>query len=256
MPRRNKKSTAKTGISINIKNVMKQQVQQLRTRRYSRSPPDVIRLGRNPQHNLETGSMTRLQNPALTYASRPLSQFPSLASLAPIEFAPPLSQLKSQSIPVTTNSAPIVTPEQDKQNDRIEQYRPSVKEIPSTPIIPEYNTKYGEWNDPQQFNATPPVERYLVPAGISSRLLDVVDGKEDPVIDESQRIVAGQLPYVGARDRVRAMMEVASGIRGRPRLEAGAVGKKKERLQYGPPIPHKYQQGRQPIAGPSAEYSV
>jgi hypothetical protein len=69
MPRRNKKSTAKpkrsSGISINIKNVMKQ---------IQNEPPrnqDFIRLGKNPQHNLETGSMTRLQNPALTYASRP-----------------------------------------------------------------------------------------------------------------------------------------------------------------------------------------
>jgi hypothetical protein len=86
----------------------------------------------------------------------------------------------------------------------------------------------------------------------------VADGKEDLVIDESQALVAGQVPsYVGARDRVRAMMEEASGLRGRPRLEAGAVGKKKDRLQYGPAIPHKYQQGRQriPNEGPSAEYS-
>lgn len=254
MPRRNKKSTAKkpkgskSGISINIRNVMKQ-VQNEPQRQ------DFIRLGRNPQHNLETGSMTRLQNPALTYASRPLSQFPSLASLTPIEFAPPLSQLKSRSIPVASNSVPIVTPEQDNVNDRLEQSRPSVKEIPSTPIIPEYNTRYGEWNDPNILEITPPVERYLVPAGIRSVPLDLYDGKEDPIIDESQRIVANQLPngFMGARERVLEMANAAVAGRGRPKLNPGESGKKKERLQYGPTIPKRFQQGRAPVAAASTD---
>jgi hypothetical protein len=142
----------------------------------------------------------------------------------------------------------------------VEQYRPSVKEIPSTPIIPEYNTRYGEWNDPRQFNATPAVERYLVPAGIPSRLVDVADGKEDPVIDESQALVSGQLPtgFTGARERVLEMARAAVSGRGRPRLAPGESGKKKERLQYGPTIPKRFQQGQQnqiPLEGPSSAFS-
>jgi hypothetical protein len=255
MPRRNKKSTAKkpkgskSGISINIKNVMKQ-VQNEAPRNQ-----DFIRLGRNPQHNLETGCRTRLQNPAITYASRPLSQFPSLASLAPIQFAPPLSQLKSNSIPVASNSVPIVTPEQDSVNDRIERSRPSVKEIQSTPIIPEYDTRYNDPNEPNILEITPPVERYLVPAGISSVPLSLYDGKEDPIMDESQRIVANQLPngFMGARERVLEMANAAVSGRGRPKLNPGESGKKKERLQYGPTIPKRFQRGRAPVAAASSD---
>ena len=66
MPRR-KKSTAKkpkgskSGISIHIKNIMKQ-VQNERPRNQ-----DFINLtGKKPMDNLESGNMSRLQTPAVT----------------------------------------------------------------------------------------------------------------------------------------------------------------------------------------------
>jgi hypothetical protein len=239
MPRR-KKSTvkkpkgSKSGISINIKNILKQ-VQNERPR------GDFINLQKDPRHNLNTGSMTRLQNPAWTFASRPLSEFPSLTSLKPIEFAPPLSQLTSNSIPVTQNSVPIVTPEQDKQNDRLERFIPSVKAVSSNPIIPEYDTRYNDWNEPYVHAVPPPVERYMIPGIIRTIPLDLYDGKEDPIVDESQGIVAATMDQ-DARDQLERELFSQSVRRGRPRLEAGAVGKKKERLQYGPTIPKRYRQ--------------
>jgi hypothetical protein len=248
MPRR-KKSTAtkpkgsKSGISINIKNIMRQ-VQNERP-----AKQDFINLsGKRPMDNLESGSMSRLQIPAMTYASRPLSQFPSLASISNIDrgFAPPLSQLTSNSTQ-PLGSSPLVSPSQDKQNDVLERFRPSVKAVASNPVIPPVAVR---GYNPAVAEITAPVERYLVPAGLPSNLLEAYDGKEDEFMDEAQRLVAGQVPagYLGARERVSAM--AASMGRGRPKLGPGEEGKKKERLQYGPPIPRQFQQGRTNPASP------
>jgi hypothetical protein len=222
MPRRNKKSTAKkpkgskSGISINIKNIMKQ-VQN------ERPPQDFINLtGKKPMDGTNTGYMTRLQVPAMTYASRPLSQFPSLASISNIDrgFAPPLSQLTSNSRP-PLGSAPIVTPAQERLNDVLETYRPPEVAIGPNPVVP---TPAASGYSSRAAALTTPVERYLVPAGLPSRLLDAYDGKEDPLEDESQFLVAGQVPaYIGARERVAAMAAAAVRGRGRPPKEAGAA---------------------------------
>ena len=221
MPRR-KKSTAKkpkgskSGISIHIKNIMKQ-VQNERPRNQ-----DFINLtGKKPMDNLESGNMSRLQTPAVTYASRPLSQFPSLASLSNItrEFAPPLSQLTSNSKPPIYNN-PIVTPEQDKQNDSLEGFRPSVKEVASNPTPSATSSPFQAQYAPRVHDIPAPIERYFVPAGLPSNLLDAYDGKEAPVMNAAQAMVANQLPagYIGARERVASM---AAAV-GRPRKEAGA----------------------------------
>ena len=221
MPRR-KKSTAKkpkgstSGISINIKNIMRQ-VQNERP-----AKQDFINLsGKRPMDNLESGSMSRLQTPAMTYASRPLSQFPSLASISNIDrgFAPPLSQLTSNSTQ-PLGSSPLFSPAQDRQNDGLERFRPSVKVVKSNPVVPPVSVR---GYNPAVAEITAPVERYLVPAGLPSNLLEAYDGKEDPVMDESQRLVAGQVPaYVGARERA-AMAAAAVRGRGRPPKEAGAA---------------------------------
>lgn len=91
--RRAKKSKARKtrskvdkSIKINIKNVMKQLQNE--------PPRDFIRFVKDPKRDLNFGSTTRAFNPPATYASNPLSAFPSLAS---VQNAPPISdQLKSQ----------------------------------------------------------------------------------------------------------------------------------------------------------------
>ena len=246
MPRR-KKSTAKpkgnkSGISINIKNIMRQ-VQNERP-----AKQDFINLsGKRPMDNLESGSMSRLQTPAMTYASRPLSQFPSLASLSNVtrEFAPPLSQLTSNSTQ-PLGSSPIVTPAQDKQNDALERFRPSVKEVKSNPTPSATSNPFQAQYGTRQYDIPAPIEQYIVPAGIPNALLDAYDGKEDPDMNAAQAMVANQVPagYLGARERVASMAASLGRGRGRPPLEAGETGKKKERLQYGPPIPKQFRQSR------------
>jgi hypothetical protein len=201
MTRRNKKSTAKkpkgskSGISINIKNIMKQ-VQNERPRQ------DFINLsGKKPMDNLEMGNMSRLQLPAATYASRPLSQFPSLASLSNVtrEFAPPLSQLTSKSTPPLGGGAPIFTPAQDKQNDVLEGFRPSVKAVASNPVVP---TKYGpEYVPTSVFEGVSATGTAMDPRVASGSLASYIG--EPRVMDESQYLVAHQMdpdatpPYFG-----------------------------------------------------------
>ena len=231
MPRRNKKSTAKkpkgskSGISINIKNIMKQ-VQNERP-----AKQDFINLsGKKPMDNLEMGNMSRLQVPAMSYASRPLSQFPSLASLSNVtrEFAPPLSQLTSNSAPPLGGGAPIVTPAQDRQNDVLEGFRPSVKVVASNPTPSATSNPFQAQYGTRRYDIPPPVENYLVPAGLPSALLDAYDGKEDPVMDAAQAAVANQLPllppgYIGARERLLTALYPEKAKAGRPPKEAGAA---------------------------------
>ena len=188
MPRRHKKSTAtkpkgsKSGISINIKNIMRQVQNERPTRQ------DFINLtGKKPMDNLNTGNMSLLTSPAMLYASRPLSQFPSLASISNIDrgFAPPLSQISNFQSPTRPDILKVET----NPND-IGQSKPSVKAIASNPVVPPvavsgYNPTVAE--------ITAPVERYLVPAGIPSNLVSAYDGKEDELTDESQRLVAQQM---------------------------------------------------------------
>jgi hypothetical protein len=202
MPRRNKKSTAKkpkgskSGISINIKNIMK----QVQNERPSRQ--DFINLsGKKPMDNLEMGNMSRLQVPAMSYASRPLSQFPSLASISNIDrgFAPPLSQLTSKSTPPLGGGAPIFTPAQDKQNDVLEGFRPSVKAVPSNPVVP---TKYSPAYVPTSVFEGVSATGAAMDPRVASGLLRPYLG-EPPVMDESQYLVARQMdpdmtpPYFG-----------------------------------------------------------
>lgn len=192
MPRRKKsKSTAKpkgykSGISINIKNIMKQ-VQNARPPRNQ----DFIKLtGKKPMDNLDSGNMTRLQVPAMTYASRPLSQFPSLASLSNIvqEFAPPLSQISGPAPqPIRRVEEPL--PAQAQLS------RPSRVAVKPNPIIPEYNPSRGLIRDPNINEMAIPPEQYLLPALSRSELMNFYnEGKEDQVRNDSQYLVSNQVP--------------------------------------------------------------
>jgi len=191
MPRRNKKSTAKkpkgtSGISINIKNIMRQ-VQN------ERPPQDFINLtGKKPMDGTNTGYMTRLQVPAMTYASRPLSQFPSLASISNIDrgFAPPLSQLTSNSRPVLGGGAPIVTPARERLNDVLETYRPPEVAIGPNPVVP---TPAARGYNPRVYDIPSPLT--IGPSFLSQSLFGTnIEDLEDDALDESQRIVSNQVP--------------------------------------------------------------
>jgi hypothetical protein len=109
-----------------------------------------------------------------------------------------MTQLTSHSEPPrNAGPAPIVTPEQDSRNDVLESYRPSYKEIPSnpTPAPSQSGSPFAAQYEPRVHAVSPPVQQYMVPSGIRNVSVDVYDGKEDPIQDESQFIVAGQLPH-------------------------------------------------------------
>jgi len=141
MPRRNKKkSTAKpkrnAGISINIKNVMKQ-VQN------ERQPTDFIRPGKDPKRNFNNGSMTTMFAPPVTYASTPLSAFPSLASVnaikAPPDRAP--AQLASNS-EKPMNDQPVINVNAITDDNLLTPKPPIKRAVLPTPPVGPYNPRY------------------------------------------------------------------------------------------------------------------
>ena len=240
MPRR-KKSTAKpkgdkSGISINIKNILKQVQNEKPTKQ------DFINLsGKRPMDNLDFGNMTRLQTPAMTYASRPLSQFPSLASLSNVtrEFAPPLSQLTSKSTQ-PLGSSPSVAPEQDRQNDALEGFRPSTKIIKSNPVPSATSSPFQAEYGTRVYDRPAPVERYLVPAGLPSNLLSAYDGKEDPSQDQAERLVAQQMDQDARRQEYERNMREAEAFRAEQGLrpfQPPATGKKGRKPRAPEPAP-------------------
>lgn len=124
MPRvkKSKAKKAKASISINIKNIMKQVQKQVKEQ-----PKDYIRFVKNPHHELNFGSRTRLLNPAVTYASTPLSSMPSLASVVN---APPIPQIASR--PAVYR--PDILQEESNKFD-ITQSRTSERAVQSTPSL-------------------------------------------------------------------------------------------------------------------------
>lgn len=185
MPSRKKVKSAKKPkrdvISINIKNVVKQ-VQNERQR------TDFLFPQRDPKRNLNMGSMTRLINPAITYASTPLSAFPTLQSLIS---ANPQSQLKSRSdIPVT--APPIISPNDIRNDDAMVPVMRETRITQSVPLLSGYST-FVSTRDPVITALPAPIERYIVPTDLPSRLADSYDGKEDPVQVESNRAVAAAM---------------------------------------------------------------
>jgi len=242
MPRRNNKSTAKkpkgskSGISINIKNIMRQ-VQN------ERPPQDFINLtGKKPMDGTNTGYMTRLQTPAMTYASRPLSQFPSLASISNIDrgFAPPLSQLTSNSRPVLGGGAPIVSPERDNLNDVLETYRPPEVAIGPNPVVPTPAARGYTPYSRSSFSPVSATAEAMTPRLASAPLY--FSGQATPVqgelgsfirgafapdaLDLSERLVALQVPAMataaatGRRFNAPSSQERGTQVRGQGRPPA------------------------------------
>lgn len=229
MPARKKKSTVKkpkkgkSGISINIKNVMKQ-VMNERPRQRQRTD-FIMPQGKDPRHNLNTGSMTRLFAPAVTYASAPLSAFPSLASLQPIQGGRVQPQLDSRS-QQPLGAPPLVAPRDIKNDDLMVPVLKTTRVSPSEPIVPAYSAT-SEYGNPVVTALPSPVEQYMTPRGLPSRLLDSFNGKDDPQEDASQMAVAaasdqdsrnyleGLLPppLYDSEDESMPLSEVKRGIR-------------------------------------------
>lgn len=105
-------------ININIKNVMKQLQNE--------PPRDYIRFVKDPKRDLNFGSTTRAFNPSVTYASTPLSAFPSLAS---VQNAPSAPQLSSRPAVYRPDILGVETNQYD-----IEPSGLSKRAIPSSPI--------------------------------------------------------------------------------------------------------------------------
>jgi len=138
MPARKKKSTVKTkkgksGISISIKNVMKQ-VMNERPQRQRQRTDFIMPQGKDPRHNLNTGSMTRMFAPAITYASAPLSAFPSLASLASISSGGKQTQLNAHS-DQPLGAPPLVAPRDIKNDDLMVPVQRTARAAKSEPVV-------------------------------------------------------------------------------------------------------------------------
>ena len=117
-----KKRRASTGININIKNVLKQNIGD-RTRQM----PDFIRpLGQRPIESQAYDNRYRLQNPSVTYMSTPLANRPSLRDIVN---APALPQVSGQPRALR----PDIQPVEVNPND-IARSRPSQVAIRGEPV--------------------------------------------------------------------------------------------------------------------------
>jgi hypothetical protein len=245
MPRRKKSTKSKkkdSGISINIKNIMRQ-VQNERPR------TDFIMPHKNdPRYNLNNGRMRTMFAPPVTYMTTPLNAFPSLQSIQDIR-APPNrapQQLGSQSSkPVNQAGGPVIGPEQDINNNMFDQSRISKLGAPAG------KQKFPVTPGPVRDVSSPTVHAIadrpesLLSPGQGGIPLAEYDTDERDMLDESEELIADAIPMSHSADalglfpRAQASANpflVAPGIyplqgrdtpgRGRPKKEPGS-GKSK-----------------------------
>lgn len=164
--RKGKKPKIDKSIMINIKNVMKQ-IQ-------NEPPRDYIRFVKNPKRELNFGSQTRAFNPPATYASNPLSAFPSLESVLN---APPIAdQLKSH----PAIYRPDVLQVETNPND-IQQSKVSKREVPSSAIPTARGISTGASS---QSDFASPVRMTPLRIGTAvSAFTDVSNVEDDPQDD-------------------------------------------------------------------------
>lgn len=190
MPSRKKKSTArpkkdKAGISINIKNVMKQ-VQNERPRQRT----DFINPSRkNPNHNLNNGSMTRMFAPAVTYASTPLSAFPSLASIDALRGKPQEQLTSNSKQPLGLGPSVVQKPEEDEKNDPLEKVVVGKRATASNPLPVASPSGYVSGYRTPQFQGafTPSFDARL------STQLDALLAQRIAQQEQSEYLVARQM---------------------------------------------------------------
>jgi hypothetical protein len=176
--------------------------------------------------NLNMGNVSRLVAPSIRYAVRPP------------EFLPLPERINSQGQPQYFTAAPSRQgrPDlifQETNPSDIEPSKPSRRAIPAM-AVPSPQTPVRA-SAASVFAELPPVSRDMNPFE-SVQPIQMIRAIDSPSMDESQSIVAAQAATGESRGR------------GRPKLPPGERGKTKERLQYGPFIPHQFQQGREQAA--------
>lgn len=144
-------------------------------------------------------------------------------AIRPPEFLPLPERINSQGQPsyFTQGPARVGRPDliyQETNPNDIAPGRPAFRALPSAPIA-----SVAPFSPPEYIEPTP--------------MYPVIDS---PQTDESERLVAAQAS------------SLRGALRGRPLLDPGAKGKPKERLQYGPFIPQRFQQGRQAASASAA----
>lgn len=173
MKRKTKKSKAKkskSSINIEIKNIVKQ-VQNEQKKDY-----DYVQYRKDPKRNFELGSYSRLQNPSISYASTPLSNFPSLSSLVS---APPPSQLKSHHAEYRPDVLKVETNPLD-----IEPSKASSVLIKPRPLVHPLVSAFESYK--------PRVHELLRPISMTpeSRSTSVSELEEKEKMDESELLVS------------------------------------------------------------------
>ena len=185
-----KKRRASTGISINIKNVLKQNIGDR-----TRQTPDFIRpLGQRPIESQAYDNRYRLLNPSVTYMSTPLANMPSLRDIVN---APALPQVSGQPRRLRDDIQPVeVNP-----ND-IAQSRPARVAIKREPAPTPAGV--GEAAIRRYHDAELALQREEIRLAKREELMNPIIGQrlEPPQADASQLLVALQADQ-GARELAR-----------------------------------------------------
>ena len=174
MKRKAKKSKAKkskSSINIEIKNIVKQ-VQNEQKKDY-----DYVQYRKDPKRNFELGSYSRLQNPSISYASTPLSNFPSLSSLVS---APVPSQLKSHHAEYRPDVLKVETNPLD-----IEQSKASSVLIKPRPLVHPLVAAFESYK--------PRVHDLLRPITITPELRSSSVSELEGKMDASELLVSGAM---------------------------------------------------------------
>ena len=194
MPKKSKSAKGKkrrvsTGISINIKNIMKQ---HLGDRSDTREVPDFIRpLGKRPIESQAYDNRYRLLNPAVTYMSTPLS---SMYALRDVVNAPALPQISGEPRRLRDDIQPVEVNPMD-----IERSRPARVAVKGDPLLPPgwAASSVAEAAGRRQREAELALQREGIRLSKREELMGAANpiiGQrlEPPQADASQLLVAGQ----------------------------------------------------------------
>ena len=180
-----KKRRASTGISINIKNVLKQNIGDR-----TRQTPDFIRpLGQRPIESQAYDNRYRLLNPSVTYMSTPLANMPSLRDIVN---APALPQVSGQPRRLRDDIQPVEVNPLD-----IERSRPARVAVNRDPLLPPgwANASVAEAAGRRQREAELALQREGIRLAKREELMNPIIGQrlEPPQADASQLLVALQV---------------------------------------------------------------
>ena len=189
-----KKRRASTGININIKNVLKQNIGDR-----TRQTPDFIRpLGQRPIESQAYDNRYRLQNPSVTYMSTPLANMPSLRDIVN---APALPQVSGQPRELRPDILPIETNPNDIARSRPSRVAIRGEPVPTPAVVGEAATR-------RYHEAELALQREELRLAKREELMKPIVGQrlEPAQADASQLLVALQMDQ-GAREFARRERE-------------------------------------------------